>query len=804
MRQRFWKFLWFINLITSIVLFDSLESQNLPKVTIGVVLDGPWIIDQGVLRIFQHEIVDLTKGEFNVQFPEEKIIMAKQTKESVREGLRQLLSDPEVDLVLAGGVIASQEAALWENIPKPVIAPAILNPDLQGIPHVDGKSGKKNLSYVHSPSRITREIEYFLEIIPFKKLVVLTSKSFADAIPHYMERSNKLAENIGVEIMNILVDKSAQEALDAIPDDAQAVFVGTMFQMPEEEFSKLAQGLIDKKLPSFALWGKMDVERGILAGLLPDTYLERLARRVALNVQRILLGQAPENIPVAFAAEEQLSINMATARAIGIYPSWAVVTEAELINPLIEEAERVLNLQNVVNEALQVNLDLAALQRFVSAGEKDITIARSSLLPQVDVSALGLVIDKDRAEASFGSQAEKTLSGSISASQVLFSEPLYANLSIQNKIQKSRELEYDQLSLDIVQIAATAYFNVLRTKTFERIQRENLRVSRENLELAEVRESVGFSGPAEVFRWQSQIASNRTGVIQANSLRNLAEIELNRILHRPLEEAFITEEEGLTNEKISERLNRVLVYMQNKRDFRIFRNFMVSEGIKNSPEIQRLDAAIDAQRRLLASRRNAFWTPTLALQGEISHIFKKYGAGSETESSGELPPDLGFQFPRMDETNWNVGLNLSFPLFRGTAKFAEHGQALEELMQLQVERKALAQRIEQRVRAALHTAGASLAAIQQSRLASEAALKNLDLVSDSYSRGATSIIDLIDAQTSALVAEETASNAVYDFLIDFLEVERAIASFDILCTPKEREEYYNRIDRYFEQQRVDQ
>jgi hypothetical protein len=58
----------------------------------------------------------------------------------------------------------------------------------------------------------------------------------------------------------------------------------------------------------------------------------RLSRRVAINVQRILLGEEAASLPVAFQVETQLVINMATARAMGAYPSWGVLTEAELIN----------------------------------------------------------------------------------------------------------------------------------------------------------------------------------------------------------------------------------------------------------------------------------------------------------------------------------------------------------------------------------------------------------------------------------------------------------------------------------------
>ena len=107
-----------------------------------------------------------------------------------------------------------------------------------------------------------------------------------------------------------------------------------------------------------------------------------------------------------------------------------------------------------------------------------------------------------------------------------------------------------QLRLDIIQEGAKTYINVLRAKTFERVQRLNLDLTRENLEMARVRQTIGVTGPAEVFRWESQIATARRNVIDANAQRNLAEMALNRILHRPLEEDFETAEISLLDEAL--------------------------------------------------------------------------------------------------------------------------------------------------------------------------------------------------------------------------------------------------------------
>jgi outer membrane protein TolC len=136
-------------------------------------------------------------------------------------------------------------------------------------------------------------------------------------------------------------------------------------------------------------------------------------------------------------------------------------------------------------------------------------------------------------------------------------------------------------------------------------------------------------------------------------------------------------------------------------------------------------------------------------------------------------------------------------LFTSGERPAIRDQSFEELSRLRFERASTAQRIEQRIRSALHTAGASYAAITLAQQAAKASRNNLDIVTDSYSRGAVSIIDLLDAQNAALVAEEAAANAVYDFLSSLMEVERSVGRVYFLVGPEEKEALFERADDYF-------
>ena len=328
------------------------------------------------------------------------------------------------------------------------------------------------------------------------------------------------------------------------------------------------------------------------------------------------------------------------------------------------------------------------------------------------------------------------------------------------------------------------------------MQRNNLELTRSNLELARIRRTIGAANPAEVFRWESQIATDRKELIEAMAQRRVAEMAINRLLHRDLEERFLTAEVDLDDPYLITGQERFQGYTTTPQRLRVLRDFMVDEGLAASPELRRLDAAIAAQRRAVTAARRAYWVPTIGLQAGLDERLSRSGAGSEPVS---LP---GFSLPTADDTSWSLGLSAAVTLFDGGSKRAAAVQATLDLDRLNLERDAVAERIEQRIRSGVELARASFAGIELSRQASAAAGKSLDLVSDAYARGAVSILDLLDAQNAALNAELLEANSVYDFFIDLMEVQRAANRFDFFLGPVERDLWYERLEKYFDRAAV--
>jgi len=788
--RKLWWLLAAVLLVSPLTHGDTArgETDTGPEVRVGFVLDGPSHENDVLLSLFQGELTQLLQSEFDVRFPPDATLVADYSSGGVRAANDQLLGDPSVDLFVTLGALASVDACRRETLAKPVIAPFVIDAEAQRIPQADGTSGVENLSYLVSPHPFRRDLAALAEVVPFERLAILAPPSLFSIAPGVFPEPTEPRNEWDFAIEFIEASDTAEATLASIAEEVDAVYFLPLLHLDPAEHAELIEGLTERRLPSFSVRGQMEVEQGVLMGMTPASWWQRLARRVALNAQRILSGQDAGTLRVLITRDEELFINIATARAIGVHPRFDVLSEATLINDVRADVARTLSLRGAVEEALAANQELEAAGHSLAAAQEDVSLARAKLLPQVDAVGVETVIDEDRAEASLGSVAERTLTGELRLQQVIWSEPAWANLSIQNNLLRASEAEYERTRLDVSHAAAGAYLSLLQAKTAERVQRENLKLTRSNLERAEVRVSTGVASAAELYRWQSQLAADRTSVIEAGAVRSLAEMEVNRVCHRPLEESFATDEVALDDPAVIPVVRKVSPYIDNPWGLRVFRAFMVEQGLAASPELAQIDASIQAQERLKASARNAFFSPTLALTAGTSYTFAEEGAGSDVA------------FPKgPDDTDWNVSLSLSIPLFTGGSRFADARQANEELKQLRADREALAERIEQRIRSAIYNAGASRAALTLTRQSAEAARKNLDLVADAYARGVVSITELLDAQTASVNAEQAAANAVHVLLLDLMEVERATGSSFLFASEEELDAWLEQLDAFYQE-----
>ena len=783
---------WFVRAIAVMVVggvtvmgAPTQGQKRLPTFRIMMVADGESQQFEQSARELQDEIIEILKEDARVVFMEPQV-QTNWTYESVEAATKQALSDPSVDLIIAWGPMAAVAIGGVERLRKPVIIPYAA-PELQGLPQKGNTSGRRNLCYITGLLNFEKELRQLRDIVRYERLAVLVGAEVIGHLDHPETPVLEASRAVGVETRLVVVTGGPEQALNAIPEDSDAVYIGPLFRFTDEQMQILIDGINQQDLPSYAGDGVEWVERGALATMETREDEIRRFRRAAIFAQRIFLGEQPSTFPIAFEQRPQLVINMGTARAIGTWPRFEVMAEARLINDEAGNRGPLITLETAMSDAVRANLNLMAAGIDIEVSKQEVKVQRGSWLPGATADGDFTIVDPDI--ASPVGNAERQFTWGITGQQLVYSAGAQGALRGTRDRYRAIEWDYNSARLDTMLAAGEAYLNVLRAKNNESVQRDNLRLTRKNLALAEIRNEIGVAGREEVFRWQTRIAEARSAVIFAIATRNQAEIELNRVLNRPLEGPFQTPPESEIRTVLPGSDPALVKYLEDPFSFKIFRQFMADEAIRNSPEIKSIDKTIDARTEVLKAERRTLGIPDVAITGSFQHVPYVSGVGSDP-----LPPDLGF--PGRQTFSWTVGGVASLVLLDGGSNYARIGRTLRELDRFQTDRAIIAQTLESDVRSALHQTGASYANIDLSAQAAVASAKNLELVTDLYRGGAADIIQLIDAQNQALSAALAASNARYDFLIDALRVQRAAGSFSLEGTPDERADFIERLNAF--------
>lgn len=754
------------------------------KFDVAVISDGPNQQSNPVEDVLIDELLALSEGEFEVTL---KRYQADWTLQGIERIFQEAYADPTIDMLLVTGVAANQIGVARETFKKPTFLPMVFDVELMGAP-IDGEvSGKANLNYLVSQIEFKQNLTNFKRLAAMKKIALLGDRVVFQAVPSVIDDARKIAEQEGVELVFIGHDGQNHDVVSRISEDVDGVMVAAFPRMPRADYLAMIENINQRKLPSFSFMGSDRVALGMLFTDAPETDWQRLARRNALNMQAVMLGEAAAGLRVLFETKTELTLNMETARKLDLSLRFDLLTEAVQLNQYPKNQGPIYTLLDVARMAVARNLQLGAEAYGVSAGESDVRTARANLLPQLTLGASHTQRKKNNALV-ISQLAEESSDGSVTLSQQLYSDSTWANLTIQRYLQNNREASFEQSKLEIIQAATVAYLNVLRAQIQLRVQQDNLNLTKTNLELARDRVRVGFSSAADEYRWESRIASDRSALLQASATLNQARESLNRFLYQPISAPFQVADVS-QGDPFALSPGEFTKLINNPRDYGYYTDFVLEMGFDLAPELAQLKAQLDAKQREITNRKRAYWLPDFSISGSYGENFNQAGAGA---GFGE------------NESDWDVSVNASLPLIDSGTRRAELSRSRLELKQLRLLYNSAREQVEQQIRANIHEAVASYANIKLSELAAQAGKKNLELVTDSYAKGLVSIIDLLDAQNASLQADEAAANAVYDFMIDIMNMQRSVGLFEFMLTENEKQAWSAHLKDYLHNRQLEE
>lgn len=757
-----------------------------PELRVATLLDGPSRYLEEQRDVIEFEIYDLLGNEYSVLFPPDSQLVGDWTTASVLDQLNQQLADPAVDVVLTVGLLSSHVAAMRGDLNKPVLASSMLMDQLP-----PGQTEIANLAYVASPIDLERDMEALYQLVPFDRMAILVDRELYEQLHLSPTTLDPYRERYGAEFDILLVDEDPVAALDQMSSDTDVIYIAPPYRSDQETFARLIDEINRRGLPSFSMVGEDEVKEGVMLGLAPGSDLPRLGRRMALNLQRVLFGEDPASIPTQLGTESRLSFNQETAAQIGYSPPWEIYTEALLFGDLPDG--QILSLCGAFRWVCSVNPEIWASRYSTWSGCGEVEVARARLLPQLGVGMVAREIDRSRAREGLGRTPERLVELGARFEQSIFSDSRWAGFQIEQSLQCGRMADLRRVTLDVLFDVGTAYINLLSRRALLDIERQNLELTRQNLAFAEARVEIGTSRMNEIYRWESQLATNKEAVVNSEAEVRIAEAELNRLLHRPTLCPVYTDERTLEDLLRALDHPRLTELISTPEQFDWFTEYEIWQGWQRSPELAFVRSSLNAQCRRLLSDERSYYLPDVDFVAETQQRVVRGGAGM---SATEISPLL---VTRSQLNDWLIAFRATFPLFEGGAKRGRVRRDSALVRELCQEFKRVSDLVARNVSVALDRGLASFLSIDLAADALKAAIKNLRFVEDAYAKGTASILDLLDAQETALEAARGNVFAGAEFALDMVLLGRAVGRFDFLCSPEERERWLSDLSRFIEQ-----
>lgn len=740
------------------------------------------------------EISSTIGNTASIEFSDSNILSSNWNKETAQNLYKSL--SKKVDVIVVVGAFSLEGIAELQTFEKPIVGVGVFSPQLQKIPFKNGTSGVKNLTYALTTQSLKQELTIFHQLLKFNKLAILVDERTSSI---YSESTflDSLSTQLNVEYEIVEAGKNAAKVSEKFSADTDAVYIALTYERSPQEIATIAEDLTNRKIATFSPLSDQ-VKNGVLAAFSNDNIQGQLKRKVALLVEDVAMNKDISTSKVGLEFREKLFLNIATAEKIDFSPTFETLFDAEIIGQDSLYSGTKFTIYEVISLSLDNNLSILISKENLNLSKKEVGLAKAQYLPQIEASANVVQIDKDRAESSFGAQAERTLTGSGTLSQLIYSEQAIANIRIQKYLKVAEEAAFDQQALNVILDTFSGYFNVLRAKSSLQVQQENLQSTKKNLEFAKVRVRIGASNKSDVYRWESEVANATQAVVRAQSQYAQSKLQLGQILNMELDEDFelaeVSLEDGYFKEYTDNNLGQ---FIKTADELRNFTDFLVEEALNRNPSVQQIKANQDVVNRRYALNQRSFFLPRLAVQAQLDQ--KLWDGGAGTESSGSIPGLPAGSSSSQDDLTWNVALNLSIPIFTGGQRKLELQKSAIQRKQLSYQKRDVFQSLELGIRAQMYDLFTASTNVNYSKVSSENAQKNFEIIQNSYQKGAIPINQLLDAQQSAFSARLNYLNSVYDYLISFIAIENTVGRYTLLSTEEENKAFIQRYINFIQQ-----
>ena len=770
--------------------------KNAKPIELAFVFDGPSEKNAEVLKTFQTTITTSLLPDYRAVFPKDLIFVGDWTEKGAKIASDKALAS-RARMVISLGYMSSNYYTDKKDKKKYVVTI-----EQYGLRDFGNK-------FFNPIQQTANDFSTFKVLVPsIKKAAILMNENYYKTETNWNASiQQKLKEkNCDLNYVVIPVNTNLKASLAKIPSDVDAIFVTPLYNLTTAQRKEVYDYAISKKLPSYSIVGKEDVELGAMLGTSTMDVDKKIAEATSFNIHGVLHGNTVKNEKIPFYDDKVIFYNSDTGDAVGYIPPLRLLNNSVVITH--KELPK-YSLGTLIDALDDTNLDIKRKQFLISAARRSVASAYLRYLPTLRLD-LGYQSYNDAYARSYSGVPTHAGQFTVAMDQVLYSPDLVTNI-----IVKHKKLKFDKAE-ELLTRANTEYhignlfIEILMLENMIKVQEESVQETRENLAIARVREKTGKCGYEEVFRWAGEVSEEEKKLLSMQADYKNLKVTINKLLNQDQKYDFAFVPLTANDPAFFTSDLHIIDHVRNPKKLGKFTDMLVEEAIYLSPETTKLKAAIAMKKAEMGNYIQKFLLPNAKMSLEYGTMYDRalpyedsahnqlksgtatamaardqaetfkethnttaaVGAGAQTFGNAwNSTPYLN-----LDKTSLRFVIGAQWKPTEGGHKFAEVARCKAELNELNAYLEEVNTEIEMQVRTVVNRAISKYFMIEKSYKAMFAQSENYQMVKAKYLKGEVPINQISDAQKLYFDAKLDALNSQYEFFKELIWVQRGLLS----------------------------
>lgn len=795
--------------------------KNAKPVELAFVFDGPSEKNAEVLKTFQQTITMSLLPDYRAVFPKDLIFMGDWTEKGAKLASDKALNS-RARMVISLGYMSSNYYSDKKDKKKYVVTI-----EQYGLRDFGNK-------FFNPIQQTANDFYTFKVLVPeIKKAAILMNENYYKTETNWNASiQQKLKEkNCDLNYVVIPVSNNLKASLAKIPSDVDAIFVTPLYNLTTAQRKEVYDYAISRKLPSYSIVGKEDVEMGAMLGTSQMDVDKKIAEATSFNIHGVLHGNAVKNERIPFYDDKVIFYNSDTGEAVGYTPP------LRLLNNSVTITHKQLpkySLGTLLDALDDTNLDIKRKQFLISAARRSVASAYLRYLPTLRLD-LGYQSYNDAYARSYSGVPTHAGQFTVAMDQVLYSPDLVTNIIVKHKKLKFDKAEELLTRANTEYHVGNMFIEVLMLENMIKVQEESVQETRENLAIARVREKTGKCGYEEVFRWAGQVSEEEKKLLAMQADYKNLKVTINKLLNQDQKYDFGFVPLTANDPAFFTSDLHIIDHVRNPKKLGKFTDMLVEEAIYLSPETTKLKAAIAMKKAEMANYIQKFVLPNAKMSLEYGTMFDRalpyedaahnqLRSGTATATSGATQAQTfadtyaatgnataaatagvgaGAQqfgnawnstpYLNLDKTSLRFFIGAQWKPIEGGHKIAEVARCKAELNELNAYLEEVNTEIEMQVRSVVNRAISKYFMIEKSYKAMFAQSENYQMVKSKYLKGQVPIDQIADAQNLYFTAKLDALNSQYEFFKELIWVQRGLLSVNWTKATDEAKKWINNI-----------